>query len=201
MAPFELSPVKELYHLWKPVYPYLARHIRELYGRSDGAIAEIGPFCGSIFALRSEGVGDRFLLATFPKGVAGFFRDEAFRADPLQTVPVIETDPSLTAIRGASLDLVVFRGAFFFPRLFQIDFSALLRVLKRGGMAIAGGGFGKYTPGKVIREMGEWSRYLNLRAGKTEVAAESLRGEFARSPMPAGREVITEGGLWVVVRK
>ena len=73
MTSVNLDLIKEIDRLWDPVHPYLARHIHELYGRQDGNILEIGPFCGSIFTLLRQGIGSSFLIATFPPGMGDFF--------------------------------------------------------------------------------------------------------------------------------
>jgi hypothetical protein len=201
MASADLNPVKELYHLWKPVYSHLTRQIGELVGRKDGAVLEVGPFCGAIFSLQEEGIGSSFSIAAFPPEMADFFREEArhIKADP--SVRVIESDDSLTGIEDSSIDLVLFRGALFFPSLFRVNFSAVYRVLARKGVALVGGGFGKHTPQSVIGAIGKRSRELNLLAGKVEVSEPEIR-EMIRSQGVAGNiETISEGGLWVIMRK
>jgi hypothetical protein len=61
MNPVRLDLIQQIDQLWDPIYPYLARHITELYGRRDGNIVEIGPFCGVIFFLLREKIGHSFL--------------------------------------------------------------------------------------------------------------------------------------------
>jgi hypothetical protein len=202
MNQVDLDPIKELYRLWKPIYPYLTRQISELIGRKDLAILEVGPFCGAIFSLQEEGVGSSFSIATFPPEMVGFFREEAKRIKADQSaVQVIESDDSLTGIEDSSIDLVLFRGALFFPSLFRVNFSAVHRVLREEGVALVGGGFGKYTPQSVIGAMGKRSRELNLLAGKVEVSEPEIR-ETIRSQGVAGNiEITSEGGLWVIMRK
>lgn len=51
MTSVNLNLIKEIDRLWDPIYPYLARHIHELYGHQDGNILEIGPFCGLIVSI------------------------------------------------------------------------------------------------------------------------------------------------------
>jgi len=55
----------------------LARQISELYGRRDGDIVEIGPFCGVVFSLLKEKIGHSFRIAAFPERMGRFFRQEA----------------------------------------------------------------------------------------------------------------------------
>ena len=112
--------IEELNLLWEPVQPYLARQIEELYGRRDGQILEIGPFSGLIFALAQKKVGRSFLIAAFPQAAVRSCQQEAGRLGLEDRVRIIESDSSLVDIADDSVDLTIFRGALFFPSLFQV---------------------------------------------------------------------------------
>jgi hypothetical protein len=201
MSSINLGLIKEIDSLWEPVYPYLAQQIHELYGRNDGNILEIGPFCGMVFTLRRMKIGSSFLIATFPSGMGDFFRQEAKKRKLEEKIEIIETDTSLNGIKDNEIDLAIFRGAFFFPSLFKVNFAAIHRVLKANGMAFIGGGFGKLTPDKVIKDIGKRSRDLNLQIGKIEVNEDQLRHMIKEGNLEWKAEIISEGGLWVLMRK
>ena len=200
MNPDSLAAIKELYFLWDPVYPFLSKHFGEIYGRRDGMVIEIGPFCGSVFELVKGRTGDSFLIATFPPGLGEFFREEAKKHGGGK-VDVIESTPSLAGVPKNRFDLAVFRGALFFPALFEVDFLAIHRVLRPGGIAIVGGGFGKFTPDTIIHKIAERSRVLNLRLGKQEVDRGKLEENLKKIAPGAKTEVSSEGGLWVIMKK
>ena len=201
MTSVNLDLIKEIDRLWDPVYPYLARHIHELYGRQDGNILEIGPFCGLIFTLLRQGIGSSFLIATFPPGMGDFFREEARKQKAEDKIEVIESDPSLSGVDENRIDLAIFRGAFFFPSLFEVNFSAIFRILRGDGIAFIGGGFGKFTPETVIKKIGKRSRDLNLKIGKIEVNEDQLRQDIRTSNVKGKVEIVSEGGLWLLIRK
>ena len=201
MEPINLNPIQEIYHLWEPVYPYLSQQILELYNRKDGNILEIGPFSGVIFNLQKRNIGNSFLIAAFPPGMGNFFHEETIKQKVQDKVRVIETDPVLTGIEENSIDLAIFRGAFFFPSLFKVNFSAIDKVLKTNGVGFIGGGFGKFTPNSVIKDIGKKSRDLNLQIGKIEISEDRLRQDIQAEGVKEKMEVISEGGLWVLMRK
>jgi len=201
MNSVDLTPIQELYDLWNPVYPYLAKHIEEIYGRRDGHILEIGPFCGAVFSMQAQKIGNSFSIAAFPPGMGDFFRKEAKELKIEDAINVVESNVSLAGISEHSVDLLIFRGALFFPSLFRVNFSAIYRVLREKGIAMVGGGFGKYTPREVIDAIGERSRELNLMIGKTEITADRLREDIRTGKIPGHAELITEGGLWVIIKK
>jgi hypothetical protein len=196
-----LGMIQEINRLWETVYPYLARHIQEEYKRKDGVILEIGPFCGVIYTLMAQGVGSNFMIGVFPPEMTPFFNDGVHKKGLAEKINVIETDQSLTGIENNSIDLIIFRGALFFPSLFRVDYQAVSRVMKSGGIAMIGGGFGKLTPPDVIRSIAERSKELNLKIGKIEVTAEQVKEDIKASKALVDCNIVHEGGLWVFLKK
>jgi len=193
--------LEEINRLWEPIRPYLARQVEELYGRRDGHILEIGPFSGLIFALAQKNVGQSFLIAAFPQGTVRSCWQEAQKLELEDRVRIIESDASLNGVPDDSADLAIFRGALFFPSLFKVDFGAIFRKLRTGGIAFVGGGFGKYTPPEIISRMGKRSEELNAEMGKVRVTAESVWDQLRASNLGTRAEIGTEGGFWVVMKK
>jgi len=193
--------IEELNLLWEPIRPFLARQIEELYGRQDGNILEIGPFSGLIFALAQKNVGQSFSIAAFPQTTIPLYRQEARKLRLEDRVGIIESDSSLINIADDSIDLAIFRGALFFPGLFQVDFGAIYRTLRKGGIAFVGGGFGKHTPAEVISRIGKRSERLNAAMGRVRVTVESVRDQVKSSHLEEKCEITTDGGLWVVMKK
>jgi hypothetical protein len=196
-----LDMIQEINRLWEPVYPHLARHIQEECERKDGVILELGPFCGVIFSLMAQDMGGKFRIGAFPSGIVPFYRDWVHEKGFDEKISVLETDQTLAGIEDASIDLVVFRGALFFPSLFQVDYQAITRVIKPGGCAMIGGGFGKLTPPEVIRPIADRSKDLNLKIGKVEVTEEQVRHEIDASGVPIHYRIVRDGGLWVILNK
>ena len=193
--------IEELNLLWEPVRPYLVREIEELYGRKDGDILEIGPFSGLIFALVQNNVGQSYSIAAFPQAAVRSSQREAQSLSLEDRVRIIESDSSLIGIWNESIDLAIFRGALFFPSLFQVDFEAVYRALRPGGIAFIGGGFGKYTPTEVINQIGRRSEQLNADMGKVRVGLECVWDQLRSCNLQTKAHITTDGGLWVVMKK
>jgi SAM-dependent methyltransferase len=193
--------IEELNLLWEPIRPFLTRQVEELYGRRNGNILEIGPFSGLIFALAQKKVGQSFSIAAFPQAAIRMYRQEARKHGLEDRVRIVESDSSLMGIADDSGDLAIFRGALFFPILFRVDFEAIYRVLRTGGIAFVGGGFGKHTPAEVISKIGKRSEELNASMGRVRVSVESVREQIRLSNLEGKCEITTDGGLWVVMKK
>jgi hypothetical protein len=191
----------ELNHLWEPVRPYLARQVSELYGRHDGCLLEVGPFSGLALELADKGIGAFFHMAVFPGEVVHALKDEAEKLGLVGKVTIAESDEKLIGVPTETFDLTLFRGAFFFPSFFRPDLPAIYESLKPGGMALLGGGFGRHTPEHVIRSVEKRSKDLNQALGRVRISEEDLWSALEAAQMKDRATVITEGGLWVVVRK
>lgn len=195
------NDLSEINLLWEPIRPYLMKQIQELYGRSDGHILEVGPFSGLVFAFAQQHVGTSFSIAAFPESTVSLLKDEARSLNLSHSVGILASDPSLQNIPDASADLVVFRGALFFPSLFRTDFAAIYRVLRPKGLGFVGGGFGSRTPPEMIAQIAERSRELNLAIGKVGIEPEDVQKTLAESGLGSKAEVVTDGGVWVLIRK
>jgi len=103
--------------------------------------------------------------------------------------------------QDSQFDLVIFRGAFFFLRKRETLLREIFRVLKDGGMAFVGGGYGKDTPKQLIDEIADESHRLNNRLGRERVTMEELEELVSKSNLPDTWEIEQEGGLWVKIRK
>ncbi len=197
----DLTLIQKINKLWRPVYPYLAKHIEEIYGRRDGRLLEIGPFSGVIFSLVNDHVGDSHAIASFPGGMVESYNSEARESGCAGKVRIIESDEGLSGIEDGSVDLAVFRGAFFFPEIFHADLFAVDRILHSGGVAFVGGGFGKYTPNSLLSDLGKESRALNLSIGKIEMTEQALRKLLSDIGLESRSTIANEGGLWIIIRK
>jgi hypothetical protein len=161
----------------------------------------MGPFSGLIFELARMNIGQSFSIAAFPQAAVPLYRLEAQKHGLEKRVRIIESDGALSNIGEGNVDLVIFRGALFFPMLFQVDFGAIYRTLRTAGVAFIGGGFGKYTPPEVITRIGKRSEQLNSAMGRVRVTVENVHDQLQSSTLEEKCEITTEGGLWVLMRK
>lgn len=192
--------IEEINRLWRTIYPLLADHIAEFYGRRDGIVAEMGPFCGVIYDLASKGIGNNFIIMSFPEPITRMYEREIEERGFVSKIRCINTDPALSGMKDKSIDLVIFRGALFFPELFVVNYPAILRVLSDDGIAVIGGGFGKYTPSALINPIAKRSRELNLLLGKREITPQAITSDLKAAGITRA-DIVTDGGIWVLLKK
>jgi len=184
--------ITRLNTLWKPIYPYLARWIENWTPREIGHILEIGPFSGGIVhALLADRPTLQGLIALSEANAARTIKESfgppcPVLLSPLTQLPLLPT-----------LDLVVCRGAFFFltPEILKESY----RILKPGGYALLGGGYGPDTPWDLISPMAAESKDLNERLGKKRLSRTGLEKMVSEAGLIKQSTLIEEGGLWVLI--
>jgi hypothetical protein len=68
-------------------------------------------------------------------------------------------------------------------------------------MALLGGGFGKFAPATIIEKIKGRSRDLNLVIGKTEIDEDRFCQDFRMRDLKEKFEFLSEGGLWLLMKK
>ena len=116
-------------------------------------------------------------------------------------VTIAESDDKLSGVSAEAFDLIVFRGTSFFPSFFRPVLSAIYRSLKPGGLAFVGGGFGIHTPKRDIRGIETRSKGLNQALGRVRITERDLWSLLEAAELDKKATMITEGGLWVVLRR
>lgn len=191
--------LEELNDLWGPIYPYLADHVLGASGFSSGQVLELGPFSGGIAV---EVLGrSQVSEAVVQDEAQPVLRWSAARARSRGVRRRLRTRraPLLPLPWAVSrFDLVIVRGAFFFLN------SGLLRevwrVLRPGGFAWVGGGYGPLTPEEAIRPIADRSRLLNEALGKRWISGRGATGLVADAGLGEVARISEEGGLWIEVR-
>jgi SAM-dependent methyltransferase len=186
--------ISRLNELWQPIYPHLARWIGGHYPGKPSLTLELGPFSGGIsraFKGLFENLRAVCLMSEFE--VAGTLRSQ-FGSH----VEILVASPERPPLMD-SFDLVIYRGAFFFLTTQMI--KEAFGILKPGGRAILGGGYGPQTPREEIGKIAEESKRLNYRLGKKWISREELEEMVREAEMETYSEIIEEGGLWLLLKK
>jgi probable selenium-dependent hydroxylase accessory protein YqeC len=192
--------IEKINRLWEHIYPPLSRFVLDLFGSKEGDVLELGPFAGGVArGLLSLSSAFRAVVADTSTGIFDDLQEE-IRGTPLaQRMMTVSSPPSALIFVDKSFDLVVCRGAFFF--LTPVILQEIYRMLRPGGCAIVGGGYGPVTPQALIEEIAEESKQLNLLLGKHWMAQEDLTKMINEASLQENTEISTEGGLWVILRR
>jgi ubiquinone/menaquinone biosynthesis C-methylase UbiE len=198
----DMDDLKRVNSLWGKIYPWLAAHILEGYGRDSGTVLELGPFSGGIsVALARLHPKLTLTVADESPEVREYLQQEIGTAGLSERIRVETTDLNRLGFDDARFDLIVFRGAFFFLQEKQNILPEIFRALKDGGMAFVGGGYGKGTPRELIDEIADESRELNDRLGRRRVSIPELAEMVRKSGLMDSCRIEEAGGVWLDIRK
>ena len=180
--------------LWEPVYPHLARWIEPWIPGDGSHILEMGPFSGGIInALLTQRPTLEGLIALSDTNAAETIQESFGPPCPVLLLPPAQLPLMPT------FDLAVCRGAFFFltPQIIKESH----RILKPGGYALLGGGYGPQTPHEIISPIADESRDLNYRLGKVRFSRDNLEEMVAESGLGNRSTIIEAGGLWLLISR
>jgi ubiquinone/menaquinone biosynthesis C-methylase UbiE len=197
-----IDDIEQLDRLWKKIYPYVAAQIMERYQRNYGSVLELGPFSGGIsLELARSHPRIAITIGAESPAVIEYLRRKIALSGLSKRITVEATGLENLQFMDAQFDLVVLRGAFFFLKDRVGLLGEIVRVLKAGGMAFVGGGYGKGTPKELIEEIADRSRELNKRLGRKRVSKEELEEVVRKSELADLCTIEEEGGLWITIRK
>lgn len=198
----DLRILKDVNGLWSKIYPYLAVQVMKYYGRGNGEVLELGSFSGGIsIELARLYPGLNITIAAQEKGVVDYLQKEIEEAKLNRKVEVRGSELDCLGFADGLFDLVIFRGAYFFLDEEGRMLREIYRVLKEGGVAFVGGGYGKDTPQALIDEIAEESRDLNDRLGRKRVTEEEVKTMVNKAGLTSHAEIEKNGGLWLLIYK
>ena len=198
----DIDALKRVNSLWRKLYPYLASQIMEGYRRDSGSVLELGPFSGGIsLELTRLYPGLNITITDESPAVVEYLRKEISTSGLSKRIEIKKTDLNHLSFDDSQFDLVIFRGAFFFLNEKENLLGEVFRVLKDGGIAFVGGGFGKGVPKELIDEIADESRELNNRLGRRRVSIKELEEIVKKSKLADKCKIEEEGGLWITIRK
>ncbi len=197
-----LKDIKRINQLFAEFYPYLARQIANAYGRKDGLALEIGPYGPGIsIEIAKLCTGLRVIVGDNSAEVLSYLEKKVAEASLGERIEVKKLDKFDLPFAAATFDLVIFRGGLFFwkdkPRIIRESY----RVLKPGGMAVIGGGFGAKAPDELIEARGAEIRELNRHLGKRTLSEAELGDILEQAGLIDCTEIERRHGLWLTIRK
>jgi len=196
-----IKDVREMNQLFTDLYPYIAEEIMDEFAREEGTILEIGPFSpGVSLELARRFPKFRFIAGDDDSEVVEYL-SETVRSAKLQNRFTVRGLPKhQLPFADNQFDLVIFRGGLFFWENTEKILQEIYRVLKLGGMAAVGGGFGKRAPRELVAKIRDKVREINRKLGKRNLTKEEIVGIIHRAKVNATM-VEHEHGVWVFMKK
>ena len=188
--------------IFAPIYPVIAEQIIRWYGITEGRCLDLGAGTGRLgFAVAEKAPALSVLL--YDKSEAMLRIASRDNPDPSR----IETMKGMVEklpFDDNSVDLVVSRGSVFFWDDQAAGINETYRVLRPGGAACIGGGFGtEDLLNRIIEIMAVedpgWNEWRTRRTGLPQEKRFDLL--LKKSAVPRYRIEHEEAGTWIKFRK
>lgn len=190
--------------IFSPIYPVIARLMLKRYGRNGGFCLDLGSGPGSL----SRAIAERSRLTVYSldsdSRMSLIGKKNAISENISGRVNQVTGDVNSMPFCTSSFDLVVSRGSYMFWDDLAVAFREAERVLKPGGIAYIGGGFGsEKLKHEVFAKMRErdprWDSGVKRRSSK--VSFQKLQAELKCSRVKNCNIITDESGIWVEIKK
>lgn len=188
------------------VYPVIADQILERTGITTGTCLDVGSGPASL-ALALASLSDLHVTAldSSPEMVALAHRNIRQRCMEDHVIPALGDVQAIPAV-GATFNLVVSRGSFHSWILHPAALREISRVLRRGGIAYIGGGYGNARIRDEIYAEFRDRGLLDVRSppgfsGFRKVEPEEIRASMGSAGIRNYRIINDDSGLWIIIRK
>lgn len=190
-----------------PIYPCLARGVTRKFGIMDGVCVDAGSGPGSLAIALAKITKLRIYSLDLQEGMTELARRNVAEAGLASRITAVTADVCSMPFEDGSIDLVVSRGSLPFWDDRPAAFREIRRVLRPGGVAYVGGGFG--TERIRARVFEAFSHNPELRASRKKFLEGMKRPKFPPGQLEAElAESSVEGtverelcGIWVQIVK
>jgi SAM-dependent methyltransferase len=198
----DIADIIEVNRLFGPFYPFVAKQIAEAYGRTEGLAIEVGPYCPGISVeLAKLRPRLEIVVGDNRADTNDYFRQIVAESPVSDHIDVRLLDKFALPFPNGSVDLVICRGALFFWEEVPQMLTEFYRVVRPGGLVMAGGGFGAETPDELIEDNLERSRELNRRLAKKVLSDAEIEAILEETGLASHTTVDRRHGVWLAIRK
>ena len=187
------------------VYPLIAQQILDDYRISDGKCADIGTGPGHL-GIELAAITDleMYFVDLNPDALQAA-KKSAQERELLNTLHFVGADASALPFEDDFFDLVISRGSLWFWKDQAGGMREIHRVLKPGGIAMAGGGLGRYTPESMRKRLrGRGRKKLEEQGERGFLRGEALERLMQETGIPDYRlfsDTEGEPAHWVEIKK
>jgi len=191
--------------VFAPIYPYLARQVRDDYKITSGVAVDAGSGPGYWSIELAKATDLRVYALDLDPEAVKIVRRNIKSAGLEGRVEAVEGNVQKMPFKDDFADLVISRGSYPFWKDKVAAFKEILRILKPGGVAYVGGGLGSLIPDEErtrIRDIMD-ARKIGPPAA-LEVSFEDMSRILREAGIPEFRISPDAGclcGLWVEFKK
>jgi ubiquinone/menaquinone biosynthesis C-methylase UbiE len=191
-------------NIFAPIYPVISQQITNRCQIMSGTFIDVGSGPASLAIALSKLVDGKVYAMDFSEKMLAIAKKKIESCDLNENVIPIFGDIHDMPFDDCFAELVVSRGSLFFWQNVSLAFREIYRVLKPGGMAYIGGGFGTaQLKSKITQAMEKrdpaWSQCVEKRLNKTNL--DSFKKALHVAEIDHYRTIDDESGFWICFKK
>jgi len=191
--------------LFKNIYPYLARQIKQDYGITEGVCVDAGAGPGYLSIELAKITNLKIYALDIDPEAIEIAQKNIAKAGLKEKIKPVLANVERMPFPDNSVDLVVSRGSFIFWQDKVQAFKEIKRILKPGGVAFVGGGMGNLLPPEERARIQEIMEKEKIGPPKDlEVSFEAM-GDILRRALVGDFKITTDAGcacgMWVEFKK
>ncbi len=191
-------------NIFAPAYPVVAKQILKTVSLNRGLALDIGTGSGLLAHELSRQSDLRVVALDNKLKMLAIAQETLKQKDDLNKIYLCAGDAIELPFRNGSFDLVVSRGSFFFWQDKIKGLKEVHRVLRFGGKAMIGGGFGtKEIKQKIASQVKavypDWEERVKKRFKK--FSKEKLSALTMAAGITKAKIIHDEANIWIVFQK
>lgn len=192
------------YSKLQPMYPLLIQQFVDDYNLSKGIAVDIGVGLGWLGMEMSKITDMKIIFLDISQESLGMAKKnfEALNVD--NEVDFIKADVQAIPMEDNFADFIMSRGSIWFWKEPEKGLQEIYRILKPGGVAIVGGGLGRYLPENMRAKLQEALKLGLSQRNEKRPDLEEFKAIVKKAALP-NYQILTDGekgsGRWVEIRK
>lgn len=189
---------------YSPVYDVIANHIKEEFKTSKGICIDVGAGPAPLSIALAKITMHNIYAMDISEEMCRIAKLNISKVNMENRIIPVEGDVQCIPFDDEFADLVISRGSMFFWKDLKSGFKEIYRILKPGGGAYIGGGFGngriKEKIKKQLNEKNKDSEY-NFYKSPPKIDVDSLKMAVNMAGISDYTLINDDSGLWVIIHK
>lgn len=192
------------YDLLQPMYPLLIQQFVDDYNLKEGIALDIGVGPGWLGLELSKITDMEIVFFDISQKALDQSKENFKKANVDNRASFIRGDVHSMSFTDDSFDFIMSRGSIWFWAFPEKALREVYRVLKPGGVAIVGGGLGRYLPSSMHKRLSQALKQGMENRGESRPSMLSFTSMVEASGIPDYR-IMTDGasgsGRWIEIHK
>lgn len=188
----------------QPMYPLLIQQFVDDYNLSKGIAVDIGVGPGWLGMEMAKITDMKIIFLDISQESLDMAQKNFEALDVDNEVEYIQADVQTLPMEDNFADFIMSRGSIWFWKDPEKGLREIHRILKPGGVAVVGGGLGKYIPASMRARLQETLKQGLKQRNEKRPNLEEFKAIVEKAGLP-NYQILTDGenggGRWIEIKK